>query len=309
MKKFGFILCLAVVASFGLSCSKSPANTEVANTAVVEAPTGFADANAALAEGTRLLDENQTDAAIAALKQAVEMNPDLAEAHFKLGVAYALQEMQFEQTGESVPLQTEGEGKKKTYKLRSEIAFERAVEAYGKWLKANPKDDVAHFYLGRTYSKLLKDEEAEKEFDEAVKLKPDETEYQTELGAVLIKLAQYREAIVPLKKAIELDASNDRAIALLDDAEAGRQRVDYVSKDANANKAQANKSSGSNSNTSSSNSNSNSVPSPPVNAAVKALPPPPKATPKPVSTPNGPAREVPRNRLANPPVKRPNPTN
>lgn len=307
MKKFSFIFCLVAVASLGLSCSQSPANTEVANTAVVEVPTGFADANAALAEGTRLLDENQTDAAIAAFKQAIEMNPELAEAHFKLGVAYGVQEMQLERAGEAVPLVTTGEGKNKTSKLRSELAFEKAVDAYKSWLKTNPKDDAARFYLGRTYSKLLKDEEAEKEFDEAVKLKPEETEYQTELGAVLIKLAKYREAIAPLKKAIELDASNDRAIALLEDAEAGRQRVDYVSKDTNTNKAASNKASNSNSNSNTSSTNSNSAP-PPVNAK---LPPPPKpvTTPTKPVTPPGAQKEVPRNRLANPPVRRPNQQN
>lgn len=281
MKQSFFIICIAILVAASLSCSGSAVNTEAINTAAVEAPATFADANAALAEGTRLLNENDIKGAIVAFEQAVAMNPDLAEAHYKLGVAYALQEMQFEQIGEAVPLQTEGEGKKKTSKLRSEIAFENAIKAYEKWLKANPKDDVAHFYLGRTYSKLLKDEEAEKEFDEAVKLKPDDTEYQTELGAVLIKLAKYREAIPSLKKAIELDASNDRAIALLDDAEAGRQRVDYVSKDANANKDSSNKASNSNSNTSSPNSNSAS---PPANTKpAPATKPTPAA--KPVTTP------------------------
>ena len=303
MKQFFFIICIASLVAAGLSCSGSAANTEATNTATVEVPATFADANTALAEGTRLLDENDTEGAIAAFKQAVAMNPDLAEAHYKLGVAYALQEMQMEQTGEAIPLETTGEGKKKSSKLRSELAFEKAVEAYEKWLKANPKDDVAHFYLGRTYSKLLKDEEAEKQFEEAVELKPEDTEYQTELGAVLIKLAKYREAIPSLKKAIELDASNDRAIALLEDAEAGRQRVDYVSKDANANKAASNKAANSNSNSNTSSSNSNSS-SPPVNTK---LPPPPKpvTTPTKPVTPPGAQKEVPRNRLANPPVKRP----
>ncbi len=303
MNKVVIIVCFGfLLASSG--CGRKAANVveEVnANSTTVGAP--FSDANAALAEGTRLLDENDTQGAIAALKQAVEMNPDLPEAYFKLGVAYALDEMQLERTGEPVPLQVEGEGKMRTSKLRSEIAFEKAVEAYEKWLKANPKDDVAHFYLGRTYSKLLKDEEAEKEFDEAVKLKPDDTEYQTELGAVLIKLAQYREAVSPLKKAIELDPSNDRAIALLEDAEAGRQRVDYVSKDANANKAVSNKASNSNSNSNTAGSNSNSSP-PPANTK---LPPPVKPATTPTKpTPSGAQKEVPRNRLANPPVKRPN---
>lgn len=307
MIKVFFIFCIALsLVSFG--CGSKPAavvEDPNANTAFVAVT--FPDANAALAEGTRLLDENDTLGAIAALKQAVEMNPDLAEAYFKLGVAYALQEMQLEQTGEAVPVQVDGEGKKKTSKLRSEIAFEKAVEAYEKWLKSNPKDDNAHFYLGRTYSKLLKDEDAEKHFKEAVELKPDDTEYQTELGGVLIKLAQYREAIPALKKAIELDASNDRAIALLEDAEAGRQRVDYVSKDANANKTAPNKAGNSNSN--SSNSNSNSAPPPSANTkptpATKPAATPPPAKP----TPAGPQKEVPRNRLANPPVRRPNPGN
>lgn len=279
--KVVFIICLIGLVAFGIACSGSGTNTEATNTAAVEVPATYTDANAALAEGTRLLDENDTEGAIEALKHAVAMNPDLAEAHYKLGVAYALQEMQMEQSGEAVPLETTGEGKKKTSKLRSELAFEKAVEAYEKWLKANPKDDVAYFYLGRTYSKLLKDEEAEKQFKEAVELKPDDTEYQTELGAVLIKLAKYREAVAPLEKAIEMDASNDRAISLLEDAKAGRQRVDYVSKDANANKA-ANKAGNSNAN-SSSNSNSNSSAPPPANKATGT--PPPKATPKPAATP------------------------
>ena len=303
MKQIFFIICIVILVAASLSCSGSAVNTEATNTAAVEAPATFADANAALAEGTRLLNENDIEGAIVAFKQAVAMNPDLAEAHYKLGVAYALQEMQMEQTGEAILLETTGEGKKKSSKLRSELAFEKAVEAYEKWLKANPKDDVAHFYLGRTYSKLLKDEEAEKQFEEAVELKPEDTEYQTELGAVLIKLAKYREAIPSLKKAIELDASNDRAIALLEDAEAGRQRVDYVSKDANANKAASNKAANSNSNSNTSSSNSNSS-SPTVNTK---LPPPPKpvTTPTKPVTPPGAQKELPRNRLANPPVKRP----
>lgn len=284
------VVCLA----FG-ACSQKPAEIVAENTntnAAVPQPQ-FADAKGALAEGNRLLDENQTEAAIEALKQAVALDPDLAEAHFKLGVAYSLREMQIEQSGNEVP--TEGDANsKKPAKLLSEKAFEKAVEAYEKWLKTNPKDDVAHFYLGRTYSKLLKDEEARDEFKEAVKLKPDDTEYQTELGAVLIKLAQYREAIAPLKKAIDLDPTNDRAIALLDDAEAGRQRIDYVSKNSNSNVA-ANRPSNSNAN-SASNSTSNSASRLPDGNYSR---PPANIRPTPI-------KEVPRSRVVAPTPNRPN---
>ncbi len=270
---------LALTASFG--CGSSP-NADAANTDGSAVDT--TDANTALAEGKRLFDENQTEAAIASLQKAVELNPDLAEAHFYLGIAYDLLDLQIEQSGEVV--ETGGDEKKKS---RSQRAFERAVVAYKKMLAANPKDDIGQFNLGRTYSKLNKDEEAVDAFEKAVELKPDDTEYLTELGAAQIKLARYHDAIKSLKKAIDLDDSNSRAIEMLEDAEAGRQRVNYVSKpDANSNKAI-----NSNSATSNSNSGANSngaTKQPPGNTPVKA------PTPRPVSTP----REQPRGRMPNP---------
>lgn len=264
MKQTFLVIAFVSLAFAGCGGSQNT-NSETANANVAtESPfAGITDANAALAEGNRLLDENDTQMAIEAYKQAVLLNPDLAEAHFKLGISYALLEMQMEQSGAVTETSSNSkEGRKKT---NSERSFEKAVEAYKKWIAANPNDDAAHYYLGRTYAKLTKDDEAEKAFEQAVKLKPDDTEYQTELGAILIKLAKYREAISPLKKAIELDATNGRAADLLEDAEAGRSRVDYVSpKNTNTNSANANANANANSGPSSnSNSNSNSAPKPP----------------------------------------------
>jgi len=62
---------------------------------------------------------------------------------------------------------------------------------------------------------------------QAVKLKPDDGEYQTELGVILIKLAQYQEAVAALKKAVSIDSTNLQAESLLEKAEAGRKRVDF----------------------------------------------------------------------------------
>ena len=39
-----------------------------------------------------------TDMAIEAYKQAVKLDPDFAEAHFKLGIAYSLLEMQIQRS-------------------------------------------------------------------------------------------------------------------------------------------------------------------------------------------------------------------
>ena len=273
-------LCLA-------ACGDAAPPNTVSSTpeaAVAATPIDLAsitDPQLALAEGNRLLDENQTQAAIDAYKHAINLNPNLADGHFQLGIAYALLELQNQQAGVVTEAPASNGKGKEPPKTESEKAFEKAVEAYQKRIDADEKDHAAHFNLGRTYVKLLKDQDAAKSFKEAVKLNPDDTEYQTELGSILIILAQYAEAIGPLKKAGEIDPSNARAAEMLEDAKAGRQRIDYVSKNTNTNQA-ANKPVKSNSN-SVSNSNTNSAPPPPAN--TKPRPDPPKPTPKPANRP------------------------
>jgi tetratricopeptide (TPR) repeat protein len=277
MKKFFLVILIAALAAvFG--CGGRPENSNVANTDNAEQVSAFVsitDPNQALAEGNRLMDENDTLKAIEAYRRAIELDPDLPEAHFKLGIAYALVEMQMEQEGRaSETVDAKG-------KTSSEKQFEKAVEAYKKWIDKNPDDDVAHYNLGRTYNKLHKDEEASKEFKQAVKLKPEDTEYQTELGSSLIRLAQYHEAIPPLKKAIELDPGNERAISLLEDAEAGRQRIDYVS-NKNNNTSSSNKNSNTNANANTAANSNSSVPT--ANSNSRPLPkhsPSPNPTKKP----------------------------
>lgn len=224
MKSIFLAIVIWISLFLQLACSGNTANvgTSDANAQASEFDS-ITDPNVALAEGDRLFDDNQTERAIEAFKRAVKLNPDLADAHFKLGIAYALLESEQQKAGDEVAT---GSG----VKTKSQMSFERAVEAYKKLLEINPKDDAAQFNLGRSYNKLNKDDQAEDAFRQAVKLKPDDTDYQTEYGSILIKLAKYHEATGPLRKAIQLDAENSRAADLLEDAEAGAKRVDYVPK-------------------------------------------------------------------------------
>ncbi len=195
-----------------------------------EIPYDFVTATDALAEGNRLFDAGETTKAIDVLLEAVKLDPDLAEAYFKLGIAYALVEAQDNSVDQSVETPTPGPKSKNPAekKKNSEKAFESAVAGYKKILSKNKEDDVAHFYLGLTYNKLNEDENAANSLREAVKLKPDNTEYQTGLGSILIKLAKYQDAVSALKKAIELDPTNIDAEDLLEKAEAGRKRVEFA---------------------------------------------------------------------------------
>ena len=290
MKSFAILITFAL--AFGCAKKAENANVDInSNVTIAPAVSQFAeitDANAALSEGNRLLDDNQTELAIEAYKRAVEINPGTAEAFFKMGVAYALIEKEQLRAGAAdfVPGEVTS---KNPAKSNSEKMFEHAVTAYKKIIAASPNDSSAHFNLGRAYNKLNKDEEAEESLAKAVKLKPDDTEYQTELGGIRIKLAQYHEALGPLKKALELDPDNSQAAELLEDAEAGARRVDFNQPD-NTNsgkKAPSNSSSSSNTNTAASNSDtytkSANVETKPKKEESKDKKPE-RPTPKPVST-------------------------
>ena len=271
MKRFIALPVIIAVALVAAGCWGNAANSNAENANAAENPfANITDASAALAEGNRLLDEDQIDLAVAAFQQAVTLNPELAEAWFKMGIAYGLLEMAARHSGETVI----GDSKAKP---DSQKAFEKAVVAYKKWLEANPNDDAGWFNLGRTYAKLLKDEEAERAFERAVKLKPDDVDYLVELGDIRIRLAKYHEALDPLKKAVELDPTNADAQEALDNAEAGRQRLDYVApKNTNTSNsnANANSNSSANANTSSNSAprNTNTVKKPDAN--TKKQPPP-----------------------------------
>jgi tetratricopeptide (TPR) repeat protein len=234
MKKTFLLTLLTALSIFANSCAKAE---EPANTVVVEPTVAaplYTDAATALEAGNKFFDENNIEKAIEAYRFATKANPDLGEAHFKLGIAYAQLESEQElivtpveqpNTNEEKP--KKGEKPKEEKKSNSVLAFENAVTAYKKQLKENPKDEVAHFNLGRVYERLNEDEDSRKSLEEAVKLKPEDSQYQTELGRTLVKLAQYDEAVKALKKALELDESNAQAIELMDKAAAGKKRVDF----------------------------------------------------------------------------------
>lgn len=272
------LLLLALMAG----CSRPPANSN-SEIALPNVPAAeYTDANQALTDGIKLLDAGDTERAIEVLSRAVELNPDLAEAYFRLGIAYSLIEFRDQNEAreslEPTPEPSPGEKRPTDRKTNSEIAFEKAVAAYKKVIDANPEDHNAYYNMGRALNKLNEDEEAAKALRQAVKLNPDDTEYQTELGSILIKLAKYPEAVAALKKALELDSGNLEAEELLEKAEAGRRRIAFT-------EMPGNKNSNSNTNTSS-NSASNTSSSTDSRPASDPKQPAPAASPdKPAASP------------------------
>lgn len=223
---------IAVLSLAGCSYFRGAGNTADGNSNSQLHAADITDANAALEEGTKLLDAGETERAIEVLLRAVEINPDLGDAFFRLGIAYSLIEFRDQLAAEESveqPVEPSPDGRPANAKKKnSEVAFAKAVDAYRKQIDLNEEDHAAYFNLGRSYNKLNKDEDAARALRQAVKLKPDDTEYQTVLGSVLIKLARYQEAVGTLKKALEIDPQNIEAEELLEKAEAGRRRVTFV---------------------------------------------------------------------------------
>ncbi|MDH3493746.1 MAG: tetratricopeptide repeat protein [Acidobacteriota bacterium] len=218
----------------GLRSENLDSGTENTNQEAVlddeEVPT-FEDAETALQKGTEYLDDDRLEMAINALKQAVELDKDFADAHFQLGVALSLKESEEEKQLPEADGADDTKTKEKTETKESEIAFKNAVTAYKKVIAKDSKNHRAYYNLGRSYVKLFDDKEARKALEQAVKLNDEDSLYRTELGAVLIKLAQYPLAIRQLDKAIEIDEDNYRAEDLLAKARAGKKRVDHVQKE------------------------------------------------------------------------------
>lgn len=160
------------------------------------------DARALVEWGTAAYKKNYDAEAAEAFRQAVELEPDNAEAHYKLGLAYhAL-------------------GKDED----SEKSFEKAARAYDKLADKNPKDAGAHFYLGLAYAKLGEYEDAVKAYKQAVKLDEEDDEKFYELGVAHCKLAQYKEGIKAFEKALEINPDNFRAADAIEKAKPGLAR-------------------------------------------------------------------------------------
>ena len=160
-------------------------------------------ARAELDKGKELYRNDQDAEAVLAFLEAIRLDPDLAEAHFRLALGY------------------ESLGKRED----AEAEYKKAVEAYKKYFEENENDAEAHYALGQTYANLGQYSEAIRQYKEATKLKDDDPDMFYDLGVAYTKLAQYDAAAAAFSKSLEIDPDYYRAQDGLDDAKEGIKRI------------------------------------------------------------------------------------
>ena len=201
------LFCSVGLLAFTFSCKRSGQQSTNNSAGTAEVSNGLSgdrtQAKALLDKGKQLYRDDQDTDAVVAFEQAVKMDPDLAEAHFRLGLGYeALQKRE-----------------------QAEAQYKKAVEAYKKYLDANPDDAEAHYNLGQTYANLEQFSEAIREYRQATKLKSDDPDMYFDLGMAHTKLAQYEPAAAAFSKALEIDPDYYRAQDALDEAREGIKRI------------------------------------------------------------------------------------
>lgn len=202
------IIIAGLLLSFCLSaCKRESTSSTTSQGTGAEASNGTnraAEEGRSLLEKGKLLYRDDQDAEAAdAFKHAVSLDPTLAEAHFRLGLAYeALNKAE-----------------------EAEASYKKAVETYKKYLADNNEDGEAHYNLGQTYAGLQQYSDAIREFRQAVKIKSEDPDIYYDMGMAHTKLAQYSEAAAAFSKSLELDPEYYRAQDALDEAREGVKRI------------------------------------------------------------------------------------
>ncbi len=201
------LICAVWLMIFAIGCKRSGQQSTNNSAGSPQVSNSLAEdrtrAREHLQKGKDLYRDDHDAEAVLAFQEAVRLDPDLAEAHFRLGLGY------------------ESLGKRE----EAEAEYKKAVAAYKKYFEENRDDGEAHYALGQTYANLGQYSEAIREYREATKLRDDDPDIYYDLGVAHTKLAQYDAAAAAFSKSLEIDPDYYRAQDGLDEAKEGIKRI------------------------------------------------------------------------------------
>jgi Flp pilus assembly protein TadD len=201
------LFCSVCSLVFALGCNRSGQQSTNNSAGTAEVSNNLtadrSQAKVLVEQGKQLYRDDQDTKAVETFQQAIKIDPDLAEAHFRLALSY------------------EALGKQE----EAEAEYKKAVDANKKHLDDSPDDAEAHYNLGQTYANLANYSEAIREYRQATKLKTDDPDVYYDLGVAHTKLAQYDAAVAAFSKSLEIDPEYYRAEDALAEAKEGIKRI------------------------------------------------------------------------------------
>ena len=149
-------------------------------------------------------------------KEAIKINPDLAEVHYNLGVLlerlkrHGEAEKEYKEVVRINPNYMAAH-----YNLGNLLAdlkrYDEAENEYRETIRINPDFVQAHYNIGNLLRDLKRFDKAEKEFKEAIRINPDHAEAHNNLGNLLAKSKRYDEAEKEYREAIRINPDNAEA--------------------------------------------------------------------------------------------------
>ncbi len=169
--------------------------------------------------GMNSVHEGRYEEAKQAYRQALQINPDSAEAHFGLGVAYdelgdtkyALRALK--QAISLVPDFTDAH-------FRTGLIYDNlkknkpALESFNNVIRTDPAHADAHYYAGKAYLGLRLKNEAQQAFENAIAIKPEFADAHYALGTIFVMVEDIAAAVDQYKILVNLESR--RAAALFD---------------------------------------------------------------------------------------------
>jgi tetratricopeptide (TPR) repeat protein len=164
-------------------------------------------------QGLALKNQGKPDEAVAALRQAVEIDPDSPQAYQALGSVLRKQGRLEEAAAAFFHLVRLQPERAEAYLslgtvLREQVQLERALAVLREALRLRPDLAEAHLQLGLALTDQGLLEEAESALREALRLQPDRVAALGQLGSLLEELGQAEEGRRLVARAISLHPEN-----------------------------------------------------------------------------------------------------
>jgi tetratricopeptide (TPR) repeat protein len=171
-------------------------------------------------QGDKYLKAQNYQQAIAEYKKAIALDPKLGLAYYGLGLCYH-QTQQWHPAVDAwnhakALLQPEGAMYitlgNDLYHLRK---YDEALKSFQQAIDIHPPDidiAVASYWVGAIYNEEKKFESAVQPLQTAVKLRPDDPDYRSELGKAYFGAQKFPEAVAALKESVRLRPNDGTAL-------------------------------------------------------------------------------------------------